>query len=107
MPTCSRARAAPARPRPHACWRRRCCASTVPRPSPTAPATTVMIANGEHPDVYDQVDAAASRTGVENVREEIIGRVQFAPRAGATRSIYHRRGAHAVDGGVQRAAEDA
>lgn len=37
----------------------------------------VMIANGEHPDVYE-LDAA-SRTGVENVREEIIGRVQFAP----------------------------
>ncbi|MEE0477341.1 MAG: ATP-binding protein, partial [Adlercreutzia sp.] len=30
-----------------------------------------MIAAGEHPDVYE-LDAA-SRTGVENVREEIIG----------------------------------
>ena len=40
----------------------------------------VMIANGEHPDVYE-LDAA-SRTGVENVREEIIGRVQFAPTRG-------------------------
>lgn len=39
-----------------------------------------MIANGEHPDVYE-LDAA-SRTGVENVREEIIGRVQFAPVRG-------------------------
>ena len=39
-----------------------------------------MIANGEHPDVYE-LDAA-SRTGVENVREEIIGRVQFAPTRG-------------------------
>lgn len=38
------------------------------------------IANGEHPDVYE-LDAA-SRTGVENVREEIIGRVQFAPTRG-------------------------
>ena len=40
----------------------------------------VMIANGEHPDVYE-LDAAL-RTGVENVREEIIGRVQFAPTRG-------------------------
>jgi DNA polymerase-3 subunit gamma/tau len=39
------------------------------------------IADGLHPDVYE-LDAA-SRTGVENVREEIIGRVQFAPTRGA------------------------
>jgi DNA polymerase-3 subunit gamma/tau len=39
------------------------------------------IAAGIHPDVYE-LDAA-SRTGVENVREEIIGRVQFAPTRGA------------------------
>ena len=39
-----------------------------------------MIAAGEHPDVYE-LDAASS-TGVENVREEIIGRVQFAPTRG-------------------------
>ncbi|MDR2721756.1 MAG: DNA polymerase III subunit gamma/tau [Coriobacteriaceae bacterium] len=38
------------------------------------------IANGSHTDVYE-LDAA-SRTGVENVREEIIGRVQFAPALG-------------------------
>jgi DNA polymerase-3 subunit gamma/tau len=39
------------------------------------------IADGLHPDVYE-LDAA-SRTGVENVREEIIGRVQFAPTRGS------------------------
>ncbi len=39
-----------------------------------------MIADGVHPDVYE-LDAA-SRTGVENVREEIINRVQFAPTRG-------------------------
>ena len=44
-----------------------------------------MIAAGEHPDVYE-LDAA-SRTGVDNVREEIIGRVQFAPTRGA-KKIY-------------------
>ncbi|WP_281702443.1 DNA polymerase III subunit gamma/tau [Cryptobacterium curtum] len=38
------------------------------------------IAEGVHPDVYE-LDAA-SRTGVENVREEIIGRVNFAPTRG-------------------------
>ena len=39
-----------------------------------------LIAEGIHPDVYE-LDAA-SRTGVENVREEIISRVQFAPTRG-------------------------
>lgn len=50
-----------------------------PEPDGTC-ADCEMIANGEHPDVYE-LDAA-SRTGVENVREEIIGRVQFAPTRG-------------------------
>ena len=40
-----------------------------------------MIADGTHPDVYE-LDAA-SRTGVENMREEVIGRVQFAPTRGS------------------------
>ena len=39
-----------------------------------------LIAAGEHPDVYE-LDAA-SRTGVDNVREEIISRVSFAPVRG-------------------------
>ena len=39
------------------------------------------ISEGIHPDVYE-LDAA-SRTGVDNVREEIIGRVQFAPTQGS------------------------
>lgn len=39
-----------------------------------------LIASGEHPDVYE-LDAA-SRTGVENVREEIIGKVDYAPTRG-------------------------
>ena len=38
------------------------------------------IAAGVHPDVYE-LDAA-SRTGVENVRDEIISRVAFAPIRG-------------------------
>ncbi len=50
-----------------------------PEPDGTCPDCK-MIADGEHPDVYE-LDAA-SRTGVENVREEIIGRVQFAPTRG-------------------------
>ncbi|MBE6472882.1 MAG: DNA polymerase III subunit gamma/tau [Coriobacteriaceae bacterium] len=44
-----------------------------------------LIAEGTHPDVYE-LDAA-SRTGVENVREEIIGRVSFAPTRGS-RKVY-------------------
>ncbi len=39
------------------------------------------IAVGVHPDVYE-LDAA-SRTGVENVREEIISRVAYAPTRGS------------------------
>lgn len=38
------------------------------------------IARGTHPDVYE-LDAA-SRTGVDNVRDEIINRVAFAPTQG-------------------------
>ena len=38
------------------------------------------IARGTHPDVYE-LDAA-SRTGVDNVREEIINRAAFAPTRG-------------------------
>ncbi|MDP2183649.1 MAG: DNA polymerase III subunit gamma/tau [Actinomycetota bacterium] len=40
----------------------------------------VDIAEGRHPDVYE-LDAA-SRTGVDNVREEIIGRLAYAPTRG-------------------------
>ncbi len=39
-----------------------------------------LIAAGEHPDVIE-LDAA-SRTGVDNVREEIISRVSYAPAMG-------------------------
>ncbi|PKQ18979.1 MAG: DNA polymerase III subunit gamma/tau, partial [Actinobacteria bacterium HGW-Actinobacteria-6] len=40
----------------------------------------LSIAAGTHPDVYE-LDAA-SRTGVDAVREEIIGRVNYAPTRG-------------------------
>ena len=43
-------------------------------------ATGRLIAAGEHPDVIE-LDAA-SRTGVDNVREEIISRVNYAPTMG-------------------------
>ena len=53
-----------------------------PNPNPCGKCEDcASIASGDHPDVYE-LDAA-SRTGVENVREEIIGRVQFAPVRGA------------------------
>jgi DNA polymerase-3 subunit gamma/tau len=43
----------------------------------------LAITRGEHPDVYE-LDAA-SRTGVDNVREEIINRVDFAPTMGRSK----------------------
>ena len=43
----------------------------------------LLVAEGVHPDVYE-LDAA-SRTGVENVREEIISRVHFAPTRGRSK----------------------
>ncbi len=52
-----------------------------PTPNPDGSCAQCQeIAEGTHPDVYE-LDAA-SRTGVENVREEIISRVQFAPTRG-------------------------
>ena len=52
-----------------------------PTPSPDGTCEQCLaIADGTHPDV-NEMDAA-SRTGVENVREEIIGRVQYAPTRG-------------------------
>ncbi|MGN0046832.1 MAG: DNA polymerase III subunit gamma/tau [Eggerthellaceae bacterium] len=55
-----------------------------PTPDPDGTcAECQLIAEGAHPDVYE-LDAA-SRTGVENVREEIIGRVNFAPTRGRSK----------------------
>lgn len=52
-----------------------------PTPDPDGTCEQCLdIAAGQHPDVYE-LDAA-SRTGVDNVREEIINRVAFAPTRG-------------------------
>ncbi len=52
-----------------------------PTPDPdNTCASCIDIMEGRHPDVYE-LDAA-SRTGVENVREEIISRVAYAPTRG-------------------------
>jgi len=52
-------------------------------PTPTPDETCeqcLAIAEGTHPDVHE-LDAA-SRTGVDDVREQIIGRVNYAPSRG-------------------------
>lgn len=59
-----------------------CQKGPTPEPDGTCPEC-LEIADGIHPDVYE-LDAA-SRTGVENVRDEIIGRVNFAPTRGKTK----------------------
>lgn len=55
------------------------CESGGNQPDGTCPQC-LEIAQSTHPDVFE-LDAA-SRTGVDNVREEIIGRVGFAPTRG-------------------------
>ncbi len=55
------------------------CESGGTQPDGTCPQC-LEIAQSTHPDVFE-LDAA-SRTGVDNVREEIIGRVGFAPTRG-------------------------
>ncbi|MDA3937280.1 MAG: DNA polymerase III subunit gamma/tau [Actinomycetota bacterium] len=52
-----------------------------PTPDPDTTCQDCLdIAEGRHPDIHE-LDAA-SRTQVENVREEIIGRVAYAPTRG-------------------------
>ena len=52
-----------------------------PTPEPdNVCSSCTEIMEGRHPDVYE-LDAA-SRTGVDNVREEIVNRVAFAPSRG-------------------------
>ena len=56
-----------------------CESGPTPEPDNTC-ASCTDIMEGRHPDVYE-LDAA-SRTGVDNVREEIVSRVAFAPSRG-------------------------
>ena len=57
-----------------------------------------------HPDVLE-LDAA-SNTGIDNMRDLLERRALCAGEC-ALQGLHHRRSSHAVDGGVQRAAEDA
>ena len=106
MHTCSAGRAARARPPRRACLAKALLCQKGPTAEPDGTCEDCqMIAEGVHPDVYE-LDAA-SRTGVENVREEIIGRVQFAPTRGRYK-VYIIDEVHMLSmRGVQRAAEDA
>ena len=65
----------------------------------------VAIANGEHPDVYDAGRRQPHGCG-ERARGDHRARAVRAD-ARPLQGLYHRRGAHALHGGVQRAAEDA
>lgn len=57
------------------------CANGGPTPNPDGTCEDCLaVSSGEHPDVIE-LDAA-SRTGVDNVREEIINRVHYAPQRG-------------------------
>ena len=56
------------------------------------------IARGTHPDVYE-LDAA-SRTGVDNVRDEIINRVAFASGTRGVCAVHHRPAEDSRDGAV-------
>ena len=62
------------------------------------------IIEGRHVDVVEM--DAASNTGINDIRE-IIDSVKYGPGLGALQGLHHRRSAHALDGGLQRAAEDA
>jgi len=62
------------------------CQSGAPTPDPDGTCEGCLeIATSNHPDVIE-LDAA-SRTGVENVRDEIISRVHYAPVSG-TYKVY-------------------
>ena len=49
---------------------------------------------------------AASNTGIDNVREAIIGTIGYRAGARSFQDLHHRRSAHAVDQLLQCAAED-
>ena len=67
-------------------------------------ANCTAIAEDRHLDVIEM--DAASRTGVDDIRELIEG-VRYRPVPARYQDLHHRRSAHALEAGVQRAAEDA
>mgnify|MGYP002230484031 CR=1 FL=1 len=62
------------------------------------------IKEGTYLDVIE-IDAA-SNNGVDNIRE-LRESIKYPPASGRKKSLYNRRGPHAVFGGVQCAAQDA
>ncbi len=69
---------------------------------PEDPAV-VAIAEGSHLDVIE-IDGA-SNNGVDQVRD-LRDNAQLRPGAGQIQDLHHRRGAHALGAGLQRAPED-
>ena len=64
----------------------------------------VAIAESRHVDVQEM--DAASRTGIDDIREIIEG-VRYAPCQRPLQGLHHRRSPHAVEAGLQRLAQDA
>ena len=62
------------------------------------------IIESRHVDVIEM--DAASHTGIDDIRDLIDGS-RYRPAMARLQGVHHRRGAHAVEGGLQRPAEDA
>ena len=75
-----------------------------PSPCPIFGVHCEAIIESRHVDVIEM--DAASHTGVDDVRE-IIDAARYQPGAGAHEGLHHRRSAHALQAGLQRAVEDA
>ena len=104
MPTCLPVRGEPARPPAPRFWPRR---STAYIRSDGDPCGECEVCRGiDDGSVLDVVEIdAASNNGVDNIRD-LREEANFTPAVGKIPGLYHRRGAHALDRGVQRPAQN-